>query len=822
MSGQLADITIARLLNLRTGRDDDAWWQPIVLQNRRIRAEKEAKAIRERFGDVRLIDRLTKEHLAHLINNEIMDVLHFESHAAPTDNCGNRPSVRTLQAMRKAKTDEAILDAMAERWRRAHMHLIPAATHDEPDAEHLPSITRQKFAVNQTITIDPQSSTGREGVMLDPAAAHEDVQTTQASNGMMTRDTASILQESRRASSVTLGEEDIGSDAATARVADVARSSEVNHVLEELGTFPTRTVGISGSERPLTTTVFLPSRSPTSRSSRDSLSEARQSDIVPTGPHGQGLCSSQGNTQTTPKVPPIVQGGLNPSQVVHSAQTVTPDDTSFQSRPLQPGIHTGISHREKRALKASTCLHGPALVDQSVNAWQQGLEPLSPVPNATVFPSGWNRMKWAYRTHTVADLELQKHGIWLYERPPTCQVQKGDHRNIIPPIQHYDRVIVAPHSQSENSPDFMSDGQTLVLFPHSTPWHPDQRSADNTHAITPDHIFATRLTEYQALEAIGYEVWRHDRKYLPCTNPACQKVLSDQVRSTLICLGCGPKTTIRYCSRACQTSDSYRHGQDCGRSLHLIQSIIDPGTAPPRFSHLFPAVRLRHGIQTFETYRQRLYAQNTANRYTLFDPRTGCPTTLVWDYRFGDDGGEVPYRGYGAEMEARVERCLNIALLDQSQAMVLEYLFRLLQRCLRLKQHATPPIVRALQDQFALEFGFHANASWRVAAGDEVCECEWSGDDVPVRKHAASCRQRCRGVGEVCRGRRRCLRGLVEGLEARYWILRAWRKGHPTERDWRRRVLGHGFPGCAVAAGWVPRFGPGWEGLWAAEDDVCG
>ncbi|KAL8644805.1 MAG: hypothetical protein Q9210_007064, partial [Variospora velana] len=649
-----ADMMTARLLNLRTPWDNDAWWQPIVLHNRRIRAEKEAKIVRERFGDVGLIDQLAKEHLAYLINNEMMDVFHFESHAAPTDDRGNHPSVGTFQAMRKARTDQAILDALAERWRRANMHLIPAATHDGTNAEDQPSISRQQLTVSETTKVDTESSTSREGAMLDPTAAHERTE-TQASRGITTKDTPNILQESRRASSVTLGGEDTKSDPAIAR-----------------------------------------------------------SDTVIASPDAQGFYSTQGNTPTTPDAPPIIQEGLlNPSQAVPSLRTATPNGIIFERRPIQPSVPSGSSHRKLRPHTPSTYPQGPDLVDHSVDAWPQGLGTPFAGPNSAAFPSGWNRMKWAYRTHTVADLELQKHGIWLYDRPPTCH-------EITSPIRYRDKVVVAPHCQSEYTTTLISDGQTLVLFPHSSPRHPDLRSADNIDAVTPDNIFATRLTEYQSLELLGYEVWRHDRKYLPCANPRCRKVLSDQVKSTLICLGCGPKTTIRYCSRACQTTDSYRHGQDCGLPLHLIQSITDPGTAPPRFSHLFPAIRSRHGIRTYETYRQRLHAQTASNRYTLFDPRTGGPTTLIWDLRFSDDGAETPYRGYAAEMEARVERCLNIALLDQSQSMVLEYLFRLLQQCLRLKTNANPTVARVLVDQFALEFGFHASASWRSAAGEEV------------------------------------------------------------------------------------------------------
>lgn len=62
--------------------------------------------------------------------------------------------------------------------------------------------------------------------------------------------------------------------------------------------------------------------------------------------------------------------------------------------------------------------------------------------------------------------------------------------------------------------------------------------------------------------------------------------------------------------------------QDCGLPQHLIRTTIDGGTAPARFSHLFPAIGERDGNRSSVTHRQRAYAQITDGRYTLFDPAT--------------------------------------------------------------------------------------------------------------------------------------------------------------------------------------------------------
>ncbi|KAI4113188.1 MAG: hypothetical protein LQ338_008222, partial [Usnochroma carphineum] len=506
--------------------------------------------------------------------------------------------------------------------------------------------------------------------------------------------------------------------------------------------------------------------------------------------------------------------------VLPSSQILTTLDTILQSSSPQPNTNTVSSTDTASAHQMPGSHQGPIAHHQSTGTGQQHVQPPLAVPHHTAYPRGWNNLKWAYRTHTIADIELQQQGIWLFERPTTFH----EHRRLYPmadmALPSHSQVIVAPSSQAQHTSGFLADGQTLVLLPHASSWHPDMRSTGYNDAVVPDSVFTTRLTEYQATEALGYEVWRHDRKHLPCANPVCQMVLSDHGKFTRICLSCGPKSTIRYCSEMCQAADLYRHSQDCGLHRYLIRTTIDDGTAPPRFSHIFPAIRNRHGVRTSVIQRQRLYAQITDGRYTLFDPTNGQPTILVWDYRY-IGRQEFPYRGYGAEMEARIERCLNIALFDHTQTMAIEYLFRLLQQCLRIKG-ASQTVARTLSFQFAQEFNFHAVASWRVAAGLSICECEWSRDDVVPHQHTASCKLRYRGQGEMIRGRQRSLKKLVEAMEARYWILRAWRKQHPTETDWQRRVLGHGFPGCVLPAGWVPRLGKGWVGYWGPEDDICG
>ncbi|KAL8908103.1 MAG: hypothetical protein Q9207_000995 [Kuettlingeria erythrocarpa] len=860
-----ADIWVARVVNARTSRDDGAWWKAIVTLTRRARTEREARAVLQHHGDTGGINPAIKERLASLANEETIDLLYLESLAGPKDDQGNRPSLTSLRAQRRQETYQALLLGELE---RSHLKL------DEQLQARI--IKREEDTADEAVTsrqVDTISEAPKYSNPSMETIGKPDLVQVHASNaGAMSVPGTSGVKE-------PLAEDDAVAVAGaipevlTARFIDpfaisVGKnlsgagpknpSSEESRRTEELPIIltPTGRPSLQSMDNIPEETVknrqVNPNLQQPETSYQHMLPPSQQFTLPDTvtenpPPHtiistGNFLDKAIANTTTEP-----TQGTRTSSQSIELGGPQGVASVEMSSAPLQISSssnqpsNTRSSQASARVSVRSASFPGSRASSQGVNtAQQQGTANAdmasatrqtssqstsntqqvvaisSTEPQPTAFPRGWNNIMWAYRTHTPADLELQALGIWLFDRPATFQTLPVPD----PAIQRHTRIVIAPPSQERNTPSFTSDGQTLVLRPHSTPWRNDPRSARHTDAVTPNFIPDTRLAEYQAVEALGYQVWRHDRDYLQCASPACQKILSDLRKDTHLCLGCGPHTSIRYCSRACQVLDCYRHGQDCGMYLHLIPTIVDDGTAPPRFSHLFPALRNRYGIRTYETYRQRTYAQMTDGRYTLFNPATEEPTTVVWDWLF-NGSEEYPYKGYGAEMEARIERCLNIALFDQYQTMVVEYLFRLLQQALRIKR-APKAITRVLVDQFAREFGFIAQASWRITSGRSICECEWAGDGVLAHQHTTTCNTRYRAQGELFRGGRRCLKDLVETMEAKYWILRAWRTQHPIEQDWQRRVTGSGFSGCMVPAGWTPKFGKGWVGHWADDDDVCG
>ncbi|KAL8933758.1 MAG: hypothetical protein Q9216_006225 [Gyalolechia sp. 2 TL-2023] len=542
------------------------------------------------------------------------------------------------------------------------------------------------------------------------------------------------------------------------------------------------------------------------------------------------------NPKGTPNTPPFdtLHQGPAISNTDPTAQnqelvfTASPPVGTVSQGPTSSNTNLAAAQAQTSAFAAPTLSLGTmSHRDRGSAAEEPILNDLSKSPPAVPFhpaiPPGWNQLKWAYRTHTVADFELQHQGIWLYDRPKTFLSHSSSEQRLN--ITTRPRITVVRNAASvaaATTPSFVCNSSTLVLNVHQSPWPNDPRSTEQTNGLTPNSLFYTRLTEYQALEALGKPVWRHDRNLLPCHNPSCSRVISDMVVTTLICLTCGPKSRIRYCSPDCYNQDLCRHSMECGSDQYLIDTIVDDATAPPRFSHLLPSIRERNGLRNFHLHRQRVHAQVNGGRYTLFNPASGEPTALCFDYQTDKTTGkEAPYRGYLTEMEARVERCMNIALYDHTQTLVVDYLARLVQQCLHIKGAWNPALARVLAGQLAQEFAFDVRASWRNVAAHPLCECEWAGDEAAAHRHVPECILRSGIAGEVFRGRRRCLKDLVEAMEARHWILRAWRTQHLTESDGRRLVMGHGFPGCVVPEGWMPKLGRGWQGIWSGEDDIC-
>lgn len=821
----VTDHLLLSSLNLKSGRKDTVpWWGPIILRNRQVRAEREARELKERFTTLAQINGEVKARVADLINKELIDLIHFEFEAGTPDKQGHRLSLADLSKKRQHEIQDAVANILSQ---RSHMNLVTEGQNSGLRKSNEDSSEREKSKGNTPRELEESSETLREVSSFDPSGnvesnINEAKQISEETLCFNTNAENTLAAEPQFNSTATVEVQAFNVDNVKAPV-----TPQSSHHLLQLPEMHQDLL----LQSPLPVTI--PDQAPQSATLSEGSNIANIVDIPTTTTQpamGQATDLPTVDQAITPPVHATDQAVIQavdsmdlmipqPDNTMYQATTISSHKALPTTQPPIPEIAAAIL-----ALTTATESFGPpSLEDMVSTAVEHTLNnaSMSPsVPSHPAIPHGWNNIKWAYRTHTAADFELQRQGLWLYDRPGTLLSHQSSERRLDLPIQP--RITVVRNDTSVTTaatPSLLCNADTLVLNAHQYPWPGDQRWTSENSAPTPDSLFDTRLAEYQALEAAGIPVWRHDRNHLPCRNPACTSVLSDMVASTLTCTGCGPKSYIRYCSPDCFISDLYRHSQECGLDQFLITAVIDDATAPPRFSRLMPGIRERNGLRNFALHRQRVHAQATGGRYTLFNPVSGEPTTLYFDYQIDVTGGEAPYPGYLGEMEARIERCLNIAFFDHTQTLVVEYLARLIQQCLYTK--GAPSLTPVLANQLTQEFNYNGEGSWRDLAVHPLCECEWAGDEVVGYQHVAGCVAGSQALGEVFRGGRRCLKNLVGAMEAKHWILRAWRTQHPTESDGQRRVMGYGFPGCAVPAGWMPKLGRGWRGIWSGEDDMA-
>lgn len=287
-------------------------------------------------------------------------------------------------------------------------------------------------------------------------------------------------------------------------------------------------------------------------------------------------------------------------------------------------------------------------------------------------------------------------------------------------------------------------------------------------------------------------------------------MISDYHLSTAVCLGCGPKSLVRYCTLQHQLGDLERHWKECGTWAVSSQRVIDNSTAPSKFARMCPAIKPKYGSNTAALRRQTLYCTLTYGHYTLFDLVSDRSETLCWPKQ----DPKWP------EMDRRIERLLNIAFLDSWNHKVLGYLYRLLRELLRSRGEWSASMERLLKLQYEAEFSsYKVNTNWQN--GEPPCHCEWSGNILPRYDHLSTCWLYASDTDSFgpCR-RRKCIEATVEDYEKSFWILRAWRQQHPTQNNWRLRAAGYGFPDMIPDEGCY-ELGPGWTGWGGKRDNIC-
>ncbi|MCJ1453549.1 hypothetical protein MMC28_003896 [Mycoblastus sanguinarius] len=485
-----------------------------------------------------------------------------------------------------------------------------------------------------------------------------------------------------------------------------------------------------------------------------------------------------------------------------------------ESAPKQRTVHKEPAPEkgilpEEPSLNRGTALTAPTL-EQEIKSEQRSRAGIAPKKSAQAQGSASPKppssqpgqsvggrahgLKWCYATHTAADTLVEEAGIWLWRKPttyyqpqPLYKIQESGTSVLAP-------VIIDHGCTGTSEPLIEFDGKKVRIVPHLKPWDDIRSSIGH-----PDFIVPCKRVEYQACESAGYQIWRHDREVLNCRKSGCDATISDHDRSTIICLGCGPKTVVRYCSLAHQVEDIEEHWKECGHESLVMERVIDHTTEPTWFSRKFPAIKECQGYKSPALYRQKLYAMLAYGHYTLFDPVTQEPSTLFWPKAHPKQ----------QEMDERIERVLNIAFFDIFDDTNLIYLYRLLRELLRESKKWVRGTIGVLNGQFAKEFG---EKIFDVMKIDEnpPCECEWVGRDLQARGHVSHCQSKTGQNRFEPSSPEQGLRAVVEQLEEEYWILRAWRQQHPTQKTWSLRAAGHGFLGLKPEEDLVA-LGPGWR-----------
>ena len=413
-------------------------------------------------------------------------------------------------------------------------------------------------------------------------------------------------------------------------------------------------------------------------------------------------------------------------------------------------------------------------------------------------------LKWTYATQTEADADLLQAGVWLWNEP----------RGYLQPYRVFDRetyhsttlasVFISPQSTGDAQPVIEYDGTRIHIVPHAIPW-PDLRATPGH----PDFLVPCKLVEYQASEAAGYLVSRHNRSFLYCRKTGCDTRVVDDNLSSYICPGCGPKTVVRYCSFQHLAQDVKDHWEECGHPDLAINSVINHVAKRSNSYREFPAIKEKHGIRSAARQLQQVFARYHKGHYTLFYPCSLKGRTLSWP--------EADPKA--KEMNERIERLLNIAFLDTTDHHILSYLYRLLRQLLITAGEWDFNTQTALHPQFSMEFA-NGLLNTLTFSSCPPCECEWAGQSFQqYESHLAVCSLMPNngfGILSPVLG----LRAYVELLENRYWILRASRQQHPTEAFWQRRAAGYGFPGVSTGLRTFT-LGPGWTGWGGKEDDIC-
>ena len=118
---------------------------------------------------------------------------------------------------------------------------------------------------------------------------------------------------------------------------------------------------------------------------------------------------------------------------------------------------------------------------------------------------------WTYATYTPVDLFFNKIKIFMWEEMHGYFQLRSRLRARSSGYAAYAPVIIYPGNTGTQAPLMAHNGDKVIIVPHAIPW-PDTRYTPGH----PDFLTSSKLAEYQACEAAGYPVRRHDRLFFQC------------------------------------------------------------------------------------------------------------------------------------------------------------------------------------------------------------------------------------------------------------------------------------------------------------------
>ena len=412
---------------------------------------------------------------------------------------------------------------------------------------------------------------------------------------------------------------------------------------------------------------------------------------------------------------------------------------------------------------------------------------------------------WRYANHNeTAESIILNHGHENnYFRPDSyfTRIREIASTNNLIPIEVPAVLMKTRSGCPIATGQFDTENNVWKIFAPSSAPGADIRNLDDH----PDYLEPGKLLEIQGLEMFCYTVHVATRFVHTCHRKECtNQVRDDDSPGAIVCRGCGPLCSVRYCSVKCVFEDLSNHWTECGTSKFYppYNLCVDPDISfPAKFKELFPMIKDVSGWDSMQRRRIHWLSKYLDGEYGLYPDETQSALQI-----------KLP-PSVDNELGRRVQRLINCALLDRRNRTLISYLYILIRDalCKQIKA-AIGELSVVLRYQFIHEWNFE----WEGPEGYELldtvepCECMWIG-----KSNFSSCKESCKGervLGE--KFSETGLKPFVELLEKEHWILRAWYTNHPKTRDWRKRIYGNGFRGVKPKKfkNLLPVLGVGYDG----------